>query len=57
MIKIPKEFIFNFAMKILREAGFDYDKIEENLENFIYEAGEKNWEEGENNYYIEEDDD
>jgi hypothetical protein len=55
--RIPKQFIYEFAEKLLKEAGVEEDMIEADLESFVYEAGERNWEEGEYYYYIEDDED
>jgi hypothetical protein len=38
--RFTKEFIFIFANRLLREAGFSDEKIENDLDNLIYEAGE-----------------
>jgi hypothetical protein len=49
-IKIPQQFIYEFAERILREAGTDTATIENDLESFVYESGERNWEEYEDDY-------
>lgn len=56
--RIPQDWLFNFADKLLKEAGIDEDEREADLESFIYEAGERNWDEyededGDSFYFIE----
>jgi len=55
--RIPKHWIYEFAEKVLREAGVEQDAIETDLEAFIYEAGEKDWEEGDYYFYIDVEED
>lgn len=42
-IKIPKQFIAELTISILNEAGVE--NFEDEVENFIYEAGGRDWEE------------
>ena len=48
--RIPQSFIFDFAERLLKEAGVEADTIEADLESFVYEAGERNWEEYDDEY-------
>lgn len=54
--RVPQEFIYDFAEKILREV-IEEDISEHDLENIVYEAGERNWEEDNdhNYFYIDRD--
>lgn len=52
-IRIPTTFIYDFANKLLREANVDNEIIENDLDSMVYEAGERNWEEEDDFFYIE----
>jgi hypothetical protein len=45
IFRIPKQFIFEFSERLLRELDIDMKIIEDDLESLIYESGERNWEE------------
>jgi hypothetical protein len=47
IIKVPKQFIYDFSSRLLREIGMESGDIEADIEAFIYESGEKFWEEDE----------
>ena len=56
--RVPKEFIFEFSDRLLTEAGVEEETIEVDLESFIYEAGERWWDEyededGDKFYFID----
>lgn len=53
--RVPQHFIYEFADRLLREAGVPSDIRDVDLESFVYEAGERNWEEGDYYFYIEDD--
>ena len=57
--KVQQEWMFLFAEKILQEGNVDQDIIDENIDSFVFEAGERNWEKidfrGEVYYLIPED--
>jgi tRNA(Leu) C34 or U34 (ribose-2'-O)-methylase TrmL len=56
--RISQNWIYDFSERLLREAGID---PKDELDNFIYEAGERDWEEYEKDgtmfYFITYDDD
>jgi hypothetical protein len=53
-IKIPKDFIYDFAERLLLQV-IPEKAVEDDLESFVYEAGERNWDEDdEDNFLIEE---
>lgn len=53
IFRVPKEFIYQYSERILREADTDYKIIEEDLESLVYESGERNWEEMEDENGLE----
>jgi len=59
-IRIPQNWLFDFCENLLLQADVEADTIAAELEHFIFEAGEKRWEEYENGdgetiYLIDED--
>ena len=58
--KVSQNWVFSFAAQLLEQAGIDEDTIAAHLDDFVYEAGEKDWERYETDnyehfYYIEDD--
>jgi hypothetical protein len=56
--RIPEQWIEDFAVKLLREADVDQNVIDDDFENFIYEAGGRGWDEYEDDdgnsfYWVE----
>jgi len=45
--RVSQEWLYDFAYKLLREADVSSDAIDADLENFVYEAGERGWDEDE----------
>lgn len=57
--KISQNWVFTFAAHLLEQAGIDEDTIAADLDNLVYEAGEREWEKFETDnyetfYYIED---
>lgn len=48
MIRIPQNWLFDFADRLLKEAGIPEDEREADLDTFVYEAGERSWDSYEN---------
>jgi hypothetical protein len=44
IIKVPKQFIYDFCSRLLRQIGMESGDIEADIDAFIYESGEKFWE-------------
>lgn len=55
-IRVPQQFIYQFANRLLKEAGVDRHVIDADLEAFVYESGGSGWEDYEdsdgNSFFI-----
>ena len=51
-VYLPKDWFHGFCYDLLREADVSVNMIDEDLESFIYEAGGREWDDDDDNYYV-----
>lgn len=55
IMKVSKDWLYNYSRRLLEMSGVDDDIIETDLESLVYEAGSQYWVEYEHIFIIEDD--